>query len=243
MRRTYISPEFDVQRINGTFNMKEESSFFGSKMLEIEDSLLIDNQNLVYFQSLSKEQLDLSIESTLPPISYSASDDKRVNHTFVIDESQSQIQRDTNTRYIVTIQLRDILTNYLFATLKRYRTFEGVRNIMTKNNDVDFAIKEYIVKNVLDRYKFIGVQFYINWVDIRNRSVLRYDNLWAGTSDTLDNRTAISPDIIGSETYRIKSIQTQTEFDDSQVIVTFNQEKKSSEYCFDYYFKLLYEKL
>ena len=243
MRRTYCSPEFDVQRINGTFNMKEESSFFGSKMLEIEDSILIDAQNLVYFQALNKEQLDLNIETTLPPISYSASEDKRLNHTLVIDESQTVGQKDTTTRYILTIDLKTILTNFLFATLKRWRTFEGVKNVMTKNGDVDFAIKEYIVKNVLDRYKFVGVELFINYVDIQNRSVLRFDNLWAGQADTLGNRTALSSDILGEDKYRMKNIQTQTEYDDSRVIVTFNQEKKSLEYCFDYYFKLSYQKL
>jgi hypothetical protein len=52
MRRSYISPEFEYNRVFGTLNMKEESSFFGSKMLEIEDSLELHNQGIVYFQNL-----------------------------------------------------------------------------------------------------------------------------------------------------------------------------------------------
>lgn len=243
MRRTYLSPEFDYSRVNGTFNMKEESTFFGSKMLEIEDSLLIDNQSLIYFQALSKEQIDYNIESSLPPISYSSSDDKRVNHVLEIDKSQSQTQKDTTTKYILTINLKDILSNYIFALLKRYRTFEGVRNDMTKNGDIDFAIREYIIKNVIDRYKLSRIELYINYVDIRNQSVLRYNNVWAGYTDPVTNRTSISPDIIGVSNYQYKKFQSTTEFDYSSTILNFSQEKKSNEYCFDYFYKLFYEKI
>jgi hypothetical protein len=243
MRRTYISPEFDYSRVYGTFNMKEESSFFGSKMLEIEDKILIDNQSLVYFESLTHEQLDLTIETSLPPQSYSSSEDKRLNHTLVIDPSQTDNQKDTTTGYILTIDLQTILANYVFATLKRWRTFEGVRNNMTKNGDVDFAIREYIVKNVLDRYKLVEVDLYLKYVDIQNQSVLRYDNLWAGYTDPKTHRTASLPADVGTSQYQLKKLQTQTEYDYSSTVVKFNQEQKSSQYCFDYFFKLLYQKI
>lgn len=244
MRRTYISPEFDYSRVYGTYNMKEQSSPFGSKMLEIEDTIYIDNQSLVYFQNLNKEQLDLTIESSLPPVSYSSSEDKRLNHTLVLDSSQGSSQKDTNARWILTIDLKTILTNFIFATLKRWRTFEGVKNEMTNNGDVDFAIKEYIVKNVLDRYKLSRVDIYIKYVDIQNQSVLKYDNLWTGTSNTgQPTRTASLPVDVGTTQYQLKKFQSQTEYDFSSTVITFTQEKSSTQYCFDYFFKLYYEKI
>lgn len=241
MRRTYISPEYDYSRIYGTFNMKEESSIFGSKMLEIDDTIIIDDQSLVYFQSSTKDQLDLTIESSLTPISYSSSEDKRVNHTLVIDPSQSTSQRDSNTQYILTIDLKTILSNYIFATLKRWRTFEGVRNDMTKNGDIDFAIREYILKNVIDRYKLNRVELYLKYIDIQNQNILKFDNIWAGYSN--EYRTSSLPADIGMAQYQLKKFQSQTEFDYSSTIITFSQEKKSSEFCFDYFFKLFYEKI
>ena len=243
MRRTYISPEFDYARVYGTLNMKEESSVFGSKMLEIEDSILINNQSLVYFQSQNKEQLDLTIESSLPPISYSAGEDKLANHTLVIDPSQGVTQKDTTTRYILTIDLKTILTNYVFGTLKRYRTFEGVKNEMTIFNDIDFTMKDYIVKNVLDRYKLSRVDLYLKYVDITNQSVLRYDNVWAGSTSTKTNRSAALPADVASSVYQVKSFQSQTEYDYSSTIITFTQAQKSSQFCFDYFFNLFYEKI
>lgn len=243
MRRNYISPEFDYSRVYGTLNMKEESSVFGSKMLEIEDSILIDNQSLVYFQSQNKEQLDLTIESSLPPISYSSGEDKLNNHTLIIDPSQSITQKDTTTRYILTIDLKTILTNYIFGTLKRYRTFEGVKNEMTIFNDIDFAMTDYIVKNVLDRYKLSRVDLYLKYIDITNQSVLRYDNVWAGSNSSETNRSASLPVDVVSPTYQVKSFQSQTEYDYSSTIITFTQQQKSSQFCFDYFFNLLYEKI
>ena len=241
MRRTYISPEFDYSPIWGTFNMEEESTVFVSKMLEIEDNLEIHDQNLVYFQTQDAEQLDLSIESSLPSISYSASEDKRLNHTLVLDESQTESQKNTRARWIITIDLRTILINYLFATLKRWRTFEGVRNSMTKSNDVSFAMQEYIIKNVLDRYKLNRVELYLNYVPITNQNILKYNNLWASESNQF--RTAQLTSDIVNPINQLKSIQTQTEFDYSSTVITFSQEKSSSQFCFDYYFKLFYEKI
>ncbi len=243
MRRSYISPEFDYSNVYGTFNMKEESTILGSKMLEIEDTITIDNQSLVYYQASNKEQIDLSIESSLPPVSYSSSDDKRINHTLVIDTSQSNNQKETTTRYVLTIDLKKILTNFIFSTLKTYRTFEGVKNVMTKNKDVDYAITEYIIKNVLDRYKIDKIELFLNYVDIQSDNVLRYNNVWSGFTDPETNRTALSPDTIAVEKYQQKKIQTQTEFDGSRTIVTFNQDEKSNLVCFDYYYKLYYKKI
>lgn len=229
MRRTYISPEFNYGRVNGTLSMKEESSFFGSKMLEIEDSITIENQNLVWYQTLDGEQIDESIESSLPPISYSASENKKLNHTLVIDPNQPQSQRDTKTRYTMVINLQEILVSFLFGTLKQYRTFEGVRNNMIVSQNVDFAIREYIIKNVIDRYKFEKVQIFIRYNDLRGQNILRFKNNWNN--------------LLTSESDRLQRFETQTEFDDSEVTINFNQEKVSSLYSFDYYFKLFWVKI
>lgn len=228
MRRSYISPEFDYYKVYGTYNMKEESSLWSSKMLEIEDFLNLDNGNLIYYQNSNNEQLDLSIETSLPSISYSTSDDKKANHTLIIDPSQSDTQKEGQTRYILTINLKQVLTNYLFATLKQYRTFEGVKNEMTSNNDVDFSIKEYITKNVLDRYKFQKIELYIKYVDIKVNNVRRFSTNWN--------------DQIGLTDFQTSKFITQTKFDDSETVVTFNQLQVSSLYAIDYYFKLLYQK-
>jgi len=228
MRRTYISPEYYNNNVYGTFNMVEESNFFGAKMLEVEDSISIDKQDIIYYQKLNGEQIDFSIESSLESYIYSSSNDKLDNHTLIIDESQSKYQLDKDTKWIMNINLNKILSNYLFATLKRYRTFEGVRNEMNKYNDVDVAIRNYIKYNVLDRYKYKSIDLYVDYKDMRDQSLLRYKNDW-------NINTPVSS--------RLSKIQTETAFDDSFIKLTFNQEKSSSEYNFDYYFNISFEKI
>lgn len=229
MRRSYISPEYVYKNVFGTYNMTEQSTFFGSKMLDIEDSIYIGDNNIIYYQNLENEQLDLLIENSLQPIIYNAGNDKKSNHTLVIDDSQNQYQKDNQTRWIMDIDLSSILTNYIFASLKQARTFEGVKNNMTLYNDVNVAIKEYITTNVLNRYKYSKIELYLKYNDLRSQHVLRYKNNW--------NNTIISNDNL------VKRIQTETSYDYSTLRLFFNQEKPSSQYSFDYYFNILFEKI
>ena len=229
MRRSYISPEFTTTPINGTFNMLEESNFFGAKMLEVEDSVYISNQNIIYYQTATGEQLDLPAESSLPSRVYSASDFKNNSQKLSIDESQLQNQKETNTKWIMDVNVKNILSDYIFATLKRYRTFEGISNQMTKNNDVTTALKEYIEYNVMNRYKFSRLDLYISYKDLRSQNVLRYKNTW-------------NPNII-SESNLAKKRQVDISYDESQLKVLFTQEKPSNLYNFDYFFNILFEKI
>jgi hypothetical protein len=229
MRRNYISPEFTYKNVFGTYNMNEQSSFFGSKMLEIEDSIYISDNNIIYYQNLENEQLDILIENSLQPLIYNAGKDKEKNQTIIIDDSQSQYQKENQTKWIMNIDLSSILTNYIFASLKQARTFEGVKNNMTLYNDVTVAMKEYITTNVLNRYKYSKIDLYLKYNDLRNQYALRYKNNW--------NNTIIS------DTNLVKRLQTETSYDYSSVRVLFNQEKPSSQYSFDYYFNILFEKI
>lgn len=228
MRRTYISPEYYNNNVYGTFNMVEESNFFNAKMLEIEDSIYIDNQDIIYYQKLNGEQIDFSIESSLDSYIYSSSESKLSNHTLEIDEAQTPYQLDRNTKWIMNINLNQILSDYLFAILKSYRTFEGVKNEMNRYKDVNVAIRNYIIFNVLNRYKYKSIDLYIDYKDLRNQSILRYKNNWNNSNPTPTKFT---------------KFQTETSFDDSSVKLLFNQDKPSSNYNFDYYFNILFEKI
>lgn len=229
MRRSYISPEYDITPVYGTFNMLEESTFFSAKMLEIEDKIIIDNLDVIYYQKDNGEQLDFSIESSLPSYAYSSATDKNNNHTLIMDNSQPKYQLDNNTRWLLKIELNTILVNYLFSTLKKYRTFEGIKNDMTIYNNIDTAVYSYINLNILNRYKFKTIELYVRYNDLRSQSALRYKNIWDPSIENPDNT--------------LTKIQTQTEINDSSIVVSFNQEKPSSTYNYNYYFNILFEKI
>lgn len=229
MRRTYISPEFKTNNVYGTYNMVEESNFFGAKMLEVEDSILIGSQNIIYYQKLNGEQLDFDTETTLESTIYSSSDDKNLNHKLTIDESQSKYNLENNTKWIIDIDIKKILSNYLYAELKKYRTFEGIKTDMVIYNDVNVAIKKYIEFNVLNRYKLSTIELYVNYTDLRSQNVLRYKNIW--------DENTYKPE------YKLSKVQTVSDYNQNKLRVLFNQEKPSSTYKFNYFFNLLFVKI
>jgi hypothetical protein len=229
MRRNYISPEFEHKEVYGTYNMVEESNFFGAKMLEIEHSILINNQNIIYYQMPNGEQLDLSVENTLQSYVYSASVDKEKNHILTIDPTQTEYTKENLTNWTLDLNLKGILANYLFAELKSWRTFEGIRTNMNYYNDVNAAINNYINFNVIDRYKLSNIDLYLRYKDLRSQNLLRYKNAW--------NSEIVSP------TTKFTKFQSEMSVDGGYAKVTFNQQQPSSLYTFEYFFNLNFEKL
>lgn len=229
MRRHYISPEYLSTRVYGTFNMVEDSNFFGSKMLEIEDSITISNQEVIYYQNVNGEQIDYSIESSLQSYNYSSVTDKEQNHTLVVDDSQALYQKNENTRWILTIDLEKIIKNYLFVNLKKYRTFEGIKKDMTIYDDVNVAIKNYIDFNVYDRYKVESIDLFVSYNSLRSQNVLRLKNTWNKNISITENR--------------LQKVQSEYSLNNSTVRLIFNQEKPSKDFNFDYFFNLNLVKL
>jgi hypothetical protein len=229
MRRNYISPEFESKEVYGTYNMVEESNFFGAKMLEIEDSILINNQNIIYYQMPNGEQLDLSVENTLQSYVYSASSDKEKNHILTIDPTQTEYTKENLTYWTIDLNLKGMLANYLFAELKRWRTFEGIRTNMNSYNDVNAAVNNYINFNVIDRYKLSSIDLYLRYKDLRSQNLLRYKNAW-------------NPDIVTPQN-KFTKFQSEISVDGGYAKVGFNQQQPSSLYTFEYFFNLYFEKL
>lgn len=227
MRRTYISPEYDNNIVNGTFNMVEQSNFFGSKMLEIQEQINIDNSDIIWYQRSNNEQLDFSIESSLESYFYSSSDNKKSNHRLLIDETQSQFQRERNTRWILQIDLSSILTKYIFSSMKRFRTFEGFRNEMSIYNDVDVSLNEYIRNSVLNRYKLSKIELFVEYKELRNNNILRYKNVWNQSipKDSILNRFQ------------------QTEVIPNSLLNIVFEQKPSSQFAFEYYFNIIFDKI
>jgi len=229
MRRSYISPEFGYTKVNGTLNMTEESSYFGSKMLEIEDKIEIGSKSIIWYQKPNNEQIDLSSESKLNPISFDINSIKLSNHRIYIDNSQSEYQKNDKTRWILNISLREILIEYLYATMKEYRTFEGVTNNNTIYNDVNVSIKNYILNNVVGRYKLSTIDLFIEYIDLRGQNVLRFVNNFLPDSETKGSK--------------LNKIETSIDYNQTLLEVRFNQEESSSQYSFNYYFNLNFEKI
>lgn len=224
MRRSYISPEFSKTNVFGSFNSFEESNFFGSKMLEIEDIIEIKDQNIIYYQNSKNEQIDINVESTQNSTIYSSFDTKQLNHKLIIDESQPIDQKKKKTRWLIDIDTNNILTEFIFANIKKERTFQSLTNDMVVSKDVNVYIRNYIQNNVLDRYRLIGIDLFIDYLDINSNGNLRYKNIF-------DKRTFNRFDKF--------RLETKT----NNITLTFDQEKDSDQFSFKYFFNLRFEKI
>lgn len=229
MRRNYISPEFIYKKVNGTFNTLEQSSFFGSKMLNIADNIAIKNDNVIYYQNSNFEQIDINSERNISQVIYDSVVDKKKNHKITIDDSQTEIERNGNAKWILDIQLRAILRNSIFATLKKFRTFEGVLNNMTINNSVDSAISDYIDKNILPRYKFSKIELFYKEIDLLTIGGLKYNNQF---DDSIESGSTL-----------ITAFETNTDSNDIDLRLKFSQQKSADYYAFRYYYNLYFDKI
>lgn len=228
MRRSYISPEYQTNKVYGSYNMVEESNFFSAKMLELEEAVDIINEDIIWYQKDSGEQLDLSVESSTESLVYSSSANKQSLHTLSLDPSQPPSQLNRNTRWILEINLEQIFSDYIFASLKKYRTFEGLKNNMTLEGDVNIATRKYIESNIRDRYKLDRVELLINYKDLRSQNVLRLKNTW-------------TQNLTGDK--RLSKVQTETAVDDSRIKIIFEQAQPSEAYNYEYYFNIYFDKL
>lgn len=228
MRRNYISPEYTYTKVEGTFNMAEQKGIFGSKMMDIEDEIILDDRDIVYYQNTINEQLDLVQENLLPPVIYSITEDKEQAHTLTIDESQTDFEKQKNTRWAIEINVRDILVNYIFSRIKEARTFEGIKNTSTSFNSIDTAIRKYIEVNILSRYQYKTITLYIKYNSLKDGGFYRYQNNWNTN--------------IGQEANKLGKIEVNLNFDKSKLIGTFTQEQVATDFNFDYYFDLQYVK-
>jgi hypothetical protein len=229
MRRTYISPEYKYDDVYGTFNMKESINYYGSKMLEIEDFIYLDIINIVYYENVNGEQINLTSENILEPHLYSSTESKNKYHTIIKDLSQSDYQLNNSTNWIIEIDLKNILLDYIFSQMKKVRTFQGIKNNMVIYKDVNTSLKNYIILNTIDRYKLSKVDLYISYNDLRNNTTLKHQVKF--------------DESIYDPLNKLIKFQTETEWDNSSIKVIFNQEKPSSLYNFNYYFNLFFEKI
>jgi len=229
MRRNYMSPEYTRLKVWGSFNMLEESNFFSSKMMDIEDVIMIKNQDIIYYQNPAGEQIDISVESSLTSNVYSSINSKRDGHTLNLDGSQSSTQKESNTRWILEIMPKKILSDYIFASIKKFRSFEGMTSNMTIYEGVNVAIQRYIEFNIIEKYKMSEIELFIQYRNLRSQNILRFKNNW-------------NPEVENA-TNKYTKLQTETSIDGESLKVIFNQEQDSKQFAFDYYYNLYFQKI
>ena len=219
MRRNYITPDFNQSYINGTMNMKEVSSFFCSKIISLPNTINIVSSDILYKENKNGEQLD---NSTLDNKIFSVDNNKKKYSSIILDPAQSGLHKIINCNYIITINYKSILDDYIFYTLKQKNTFYGISNDMTINNNVDNSIYTYINDNINRFFKFNNITLYIKYNEIINSNKFQH-------STTFNPLINTSINIVNKYNLKIKN---------NMIVINFIQSLPSNKYNFDYYFDL-----
>lgn len=226
MKRTYISPEYTYTKVSGLLNMKEQSNYFGSKMMETPNRFTIDNGNISYYQNESGEQINYNNEIIKNPSIIDIVSLKKNNH--VIYRDMSVGSEGGQISWIIEITLFELLSTYCFGNIKKNRAFSGVLNSDVLNSDVNLTILDYVALNVINLYKLSSVDLY-----------LQYNNLSMSNGMIVDNKFNV--DITKENVVNISKINYNS--DKSIVKLYFKQKYDYNLFSFDYFFNLNFEKI
>lgn len=257
MRKSFRTKEYSLEPIAGTFSMKELRNFFSTKILEIEDTMRINENNIIWSQNEDNTQ-GLSLDNVNRTLNmYDLKDN---NHTLRMQPNQNQQQRNNYTRWEFTFQIKNMIREYLFAKLKRNRTFAGIANNKTLNNSINQAIYDYIDMNVMERLNFATVDLYIQYFPLGEEQPNLFDeNNNPVVALQFDNRfreAIISPEPESNETTTeynarvrrlkrnllVKKFQINTDVRENTATLIYKQSENAKEYKFDYYFDIIWEK-
>lgn len=213
MKKTYISSDISTKVINGINSLKEMSNHFSSVLINIPDDIFINDEDLIWYQDYTGEQIDIEQESNVKH--YSSSKDKLDNHILYINPNQSKFS--INTLWDMEINIKQLLFNFIYAKIKQNRTFDKLEQTKLELK-YDSFLEKFINLNILTKYKFDKLELYIFNKDIKDG--IKYQNVWNKNIDKNNLNTK----------YTIVS-------NNDILKIQFNQEN-SSLYIFEYYYSV-----
>jgi hypothetical protein len=245
MKDSLMLKKYKTEKVPGTYNLIEEKTFFGTKIMDIEDYIEITDKSIQYYElnvsGTSQEnngyqyyELNTFIEDV---IIQDIVNIKNENHT-IKKTLQSKETEINNTHWKIKIDIKSILSQYIFGKIKETRTFKSIESSVFINRNINKSIYEYIENNILDRYELDNIELYVKYIDIKNNII--YSNLAIKQYDPLFNQS------IEIEENRVRNTNLKLDLyldKLAPITVDYYQTKSSTEYKFDYYFNLYFKKI
>lgn len=233
--------KYSTTYVSGTVSEKEFRRIFGSKMLEIEDIITIDDKSIQFSDVISDDNnngFQDFVYNSMEEIRNINLYNLKYDNSSIEQQSQTELDKVNNTKWLLNINAKKILQDYLFYKIKENRTFKCIYYEDLYGYDVNTFIRKYIDENVLNRYQFDSIKLYVKYInlliesDIYSSIKLKYDPTF--------NRTININDFV-IKNVNIGEINNILYLDNLEVY--YNQTKKSTEYKFDYYFDLIFTKI
>ena len=245
MKSNLLIRKFDTEPVVGTMTSKEIKSFFGGKLIDIEDEIVINNISIQYSEVVDKDAIQndhyqnfnkSGIYTPETDILRNLDDIKFENHSVDI---YSQVEKENeNFEWIFVVNTKNILKEYLFLRLKESRVFKCIKSSDLVERNINDFIYNYIESNLLNRYNLYRIDFFIKYFNIAQSTnlydknkLLKNPNFNSNvfyTENKINNINIITPDYLNNL---------------GPVKMILNQTKNYNQYKFDYYFTLIYKKI
>ena len=238
MKSDLIISRYKTENVIGTKSSYDSKTFFGSKMIDIEDSITIDDSEVQYsevYDIVDKRNTgyqyydDIDDVEKIYLVNLSSVKDSNQTITLV---SQSASDKRINTNWTIVIDWKNILIEYLYLKLKEARTFKTIKfdNVLSEN--INLYIRKYIQNNLLSRYDFDSIDFYVKYYDLddgdeENEPKLAFNPVFDSS--------------IKSDENQIKNVNT-TAFTDI-LNINYKQTESSQYKKMHYYFELIINKV
>ena len=244
MKSNLILKKFSVNAVPGTMNQTELRTFFGGKIIYTEDKISINDDAIKFSQIVNDttngnngyQYYDIN---TIPDgweVNYNENlSDLKENNQTITPYSQTESDKNNNTRWQININGSQILKDYLFFKIKEQRVFKIIRQDDIYSNDINNAIYEYINSNIFSRYRLDTIQFYVNYYSITDQTI--YNNI------ILQYNPKFNPDVYKPENLTNISVQGYDPYNFNNITLLYNQNKTSNQYNFEYYFDLNFTKI
>jgi len=238
MKSDLIITRFKTEPVIGTKSSFDPKTFFGSKMIDIEDEIIIDESNIQYSETQNTGNTnsngyqyynDIDFLEKILLVELTETKDKFHN---IILLSQTTIDLQNNTNWNILISWKDILSEYLFYRLKEARTFKAIKYTDVLSENINLFINKYIEVNILNRYQFSALNLYIEYLELDDDDINKDPNLLFNPVFTTD---------VKKDENLITNVNA-TVFD-TIINVNYKQTESSQNKMFNYYFDLVITKI
>lgn len=224
MKSDLIISRYKTDNVIGTKSSYDPRTFFGSKMIDIEDVINVDDSLVQYSEVFDIEdrrnngyQYYDDFDNVEKIYLTDLSKVKDNLHTITL-ASQTETDLRLNTNWNMLIRWKDILIEYLYLRIKEARTFKTIKFDDVLSENINLYIRNYISNNLLNRYNFGNINFYIKYFDLDSGDedidpnlVFNpvYDVNIRNNENIVSNvNTTIYPDVISIDYKQTKPSQT-----------------------------------
>ena len=238
MKSDLIITRFKTEPVIGTKSSFDPKTFFGSKMIDIEDEIIIDDSEIQYSEiqdtgntNVNGYQYYNDIDFLEKILLEELTKTKDKFHNIIL-LSQNTIDLQNNTNWNILISWKDMLSEYLFYRLKEARTFKAIKYTDVLSENINLFIKKYIEVNILNRYQFSELKLYVEYLELDDDDINKDPNLLFNPLFTTDVR---------KDENLITNVNA-TVFD-TIINVNYKQTDSSQNKKFNYYFDLVLTKI